>query len=89
VNFAAVKSRVLAFMAMRDHLVPHASAKPIDRLLPNADVETFEIDSGHVALFVGERAKRQTLPALHEWLTGDGKSAMKEERDGRATAANP
>jgi len=89
VNFEAVKSRVLAVMAMRDHLVPHPSAKPIDRLLPNATVETLEIDSGHVALFTGARAKNQTLPALHEWLTGDGKRARKGKRDGRATATRP
>jgi polyhydroxyalkanoate synthase len=89
VNFAAVKSRVLAFMAMRDHLVPHPSAKAINRLLPSADVETVEIDSGHVALFIGARAKTETLPALHEWLTGDGKQARKEKRDGRATAPHP
>lgn len=86
VNFAAVECRVLALMAMRDHLVPHASAKPIDRLLPSADVRTFEVESGHVALLIGARAKTQTLPALHEWLTGDGTQARKEKRDGRATA---
>jgi len=84
-DFAGVRARVIAFMALRDHLVPFASAEPIGRLLPNADVTTFEIDSGHVALLVGGRAKQQTLPALHEWLGQRGKV----RRHGRAAAANP
>ena len=88
-NFANVRVRVLAFMALRDHLVPHASATAIERLLPNADVEKFEIDSGHVALLVGARAQGTTLPALHDWLTSDARRPRKESRNGRAPATHP
>ena len=72
-DFASVEVRVLALMALRDHLVPHASARPISRLLTKADVETLEIDSGHVALMVGGPAKGETLPGLHRWLTKEPK----------------
>jgi polyhydroxyalkanoate synthase len=68
-DFANLQVRVLALMALRDHLVPHDSAKAITRLLPKADVEKLEIDAGHVALMVGGPAKKETLPGLHEWLT--------------------
>jgi polyhydroxyalkanoate synthase len=68
-DFANLQVRVLALMALRDHLVPHDSAKAITRLLPKADVEKLEIDAGHVALMVGGPAKKATLPGLHEWLT--------------------
>ena len=88
-DFAGVRVRTLAFMALRDHLVPHASATPIERLLPNADVERFEIDSGHVALLVGARAQGKTLPALHDWLTSDAHRPRKESRNGRAPATHP
>jgi polyhydroxyalkanoate synthase subunit PhaC len=88
-DFGAVRARVLAFMALRDHLVPYASATPIARLLPNADVDTFEIDSGHVALLVGARAQGKTLPALHDWLTTDAHRTEEEDRHGRAPAPHP
>jgi poly[(R)-3-hydroxyalkanoate] polymerase subunit PhaC len=80
-DFGAVEGRVLAFMALRDHLVPHASAAPIERLLPRADVGTVEIDSGHVALMLGGRAQRQTLPALHDWLTHESRSSAAVGRE--------
>jgi polyhydroxyalkanoate synthase len=83
-EFAGIRARVLAIMAVRDHLVPFASAEPIGRLLPNADLRTMEIDSGHVALFTGSRAERQTLPALHDWLN----DSEEVEHDGRAPAAH-
>lgn len=82
-DFGSVRARVLAFMALRDHLVPHASATAISRLVPNADLDTLEIDSGHVALMVGARAQRQTLPALHDWLTSDAHRRREETRNGR------
>lgn len=82
-RFAGIRARVLAIMALRDHLVPYASAEPIGRLLPNADLSTLEIDSGHVALFTGARAQQQTLPALHEWLC----QRREVKQNGRATAA--
>jgi polyhydroxyalkanoate synthase subunit PhaC len=88
-DFANVRVRALAFMALRDHLVPHASATPIERLLPNSDVERFEIDSGHVALLVGARAQGKTLPALHDWLTSNAHRSRKESGNGRATATHP
>lgn len=75
VDFAGIRARVLAFMALRDHLVPHPSAAPIARLLPNADLGTVEVDSGHVALLLGARAQQQTLPALDDWLTERRSSA--------------
>ena len=73
-DFGDLDLRVLAFMALRDHLVPHPSATAIERLLPRAEVGRVEIDSGHVALLLGARAQRQTLPALHEWLVGERSS---------------
>jgi poly[(R)-3-hydroxyalkanoate] polymerase subunit PhaC len=83
-RFEGIRARVLAIMAKRDHLVPYASAEPVGRLLPNADVNTFEIDSGHVALFVGSRAHKQTLPALHDWLLQE----REVKRNGRAPATH-
>lgn len=83
-EFAGIRARVMAIMARRDHLVPYASAEPVDRLLPNAAVTSYEIDSGHVALFVGRRAHEQTLPALHEWLQDN----REVKRNGRASAAH-
>ena len=83
-EFAGIRARVLAFMAKRDHLVPYASAEPIGRLLPNADLTRHEIDSGHVALLVGRRALNETLPALHDWLNA-GKGV---KRNGRAATAH-
>jgi polyhydroxyalkanoate synthase len=81
--FTGIRARVLAIMARRDHLCPYPSASAIDRLIPNADLSTFEIDSGHVALFTGSRAREHTLPALHDWLNH---TERKEARDGRAAA---
>jgi polyhydroxyalkanoate synthase len=84
-EFAGIRARVMAIMAKRDHLVPYASAEPIGRLLPNADLTTNEIDSGHVALFVGRRAHEHTLPALHDWLNAQ-KEVKRDERPPAAVA---
>jgi polyhydroxyalkanoate synthase len=86
-DFSNLEVRVLALMALRDHLVPHASAKAISRLLPKADIEKLEIDAGHVALMIGGPAKKETLPGLHKWLTKKPRAQRKKTGQRRRTVS--
>jgi polyhydroxyalkanoate synthase subunit PhaC len=76
-RFDAIQARVLAIMALRDHLVPYDAAEAVRDLLPDADLTTFEVDSGHAGLFTGTRATERTLPALHDWLCGTASRARR------------
>ena len=69
VDFAGIELRVLAFMALRDHIVPIRAAAAIDHLLAGRDVGKVETQTGHVSLLLGANAQRRTLPTLHDWLT--------------------
>jgi polyhydroxyalkanoate synthase len=59
---------VLNVVAVKDHIVPCASALPVTDLVGSARAQTLELSAGHVGLVMGKAAASTTLPAIVDWL---------------------
>lgn len=65
---ASVPQPSLVVTAVRDRIVPQASALPLGQILPNA--KTLTIDAGHVGMVVGSQAPQRTWMPLINWFLG-------------------
>lgn len=68
ISLADVRIPVLGVIAARDDIAPVASARALTQVLPNADVELLEIDTGHVSLFAGRQSVKVVMPQVFAWL---------------------
>ena len=59
-----VRCPVLAVIAEKDDITPLESATPIVDILRNAEVQTLQVDAGHVSLFAGRQAVK---PEFRSW----------------------
>ena len=59
---------VLAVIAEKDDITPLESATPIVDILRNAEVQTLQVDAGHVSLFAGRQAVKKVMPEVFRWL---------------------
>jgi polyhydroxyalkanoate synthase len=58
----------LNVVAIRDHIVPPASARPALDLVGSEDKQELLLDAGHIGLAVGSKAHRLTIPQISEFL---------------------
>jgi polyhydroxyalkanoate synthase len=58
---------ILSVTAELDDIVPLAASKPLGDLVAGEVTETV-VPAGHVALVMGRRAERTTIPAIVDWL---------------------
>lgn len=63
---ADVSCRSLVVVGERDHLVPPASSRALAGALTRS--ETLSVETGHIGLVAGGRARREMFPRLGEWL---------------------
>ena len=63
---ADVSCRSLVVVGERDHLVPPASSRALSTLLTQS--ETLSVETGHIGLVTGGRARREMFPRLADWL---------------------
>lgn len=68
ITLADVRTPTLGVIAERDDIAPLASARAIADILPNAPVETLQIDTGHVSLFAGREAVKVVMPQIFDWI---------------------
>ena len=68
ISLADVRTPTLGVIAERDDIAPLASARAIADILPNAPVETLQIDTGHVSLFAGREAVKVVMPQIFDWV---------------------
>jgi polyhydroxyalkanoate synthase len=68
VKLKAVKCPVLNVVAVRDDIVPIASASPALTLVGSADTEELRLEAGHVALVAGRTAAKVTIPRILDWI---------------------
>ena len=68
VRLADITVPSLVMIAGRDHIVPKSAAQPLLSLLGGTS-DLVEVDAGHVALLMGGRAQKQTVPALTAWMS--------------------
>jgi polyhydroxyalkanoate synthase subunit PhaC len=62
-----INTPCLAIIPQRDHIVPPKSASAIVEKLPN--VETININKGHVGMIVGNGSQKTLVEPLSEWLS--------------------
>ena len=51
-----------------DHVTPPDSVSPLAGLVGSARADTLALKAGHIGLLVGGSARKQTLPAVTDWL---------------------
>lgn len=59
---------VLYFVGRRDQFARPDSVRAIAKVLPHDDLLGFTIDTGHLGLVVGARARDEVWPRLHAWV---------------------
>lgn len=67
-KLSAVSCPFLNVYGEHDHVTPPASVTPLADLVGSAVRETVKLRAGHIGLLVGGTSRKQTLPAVTEWL---------------------
>ena len=75
VRLADVRLPVLGVVAERDDIAPLPAARALVDVLPNAQVELLQIDTGHVSLFAGRKAVKVVMPKVFEWIAAQSEEA--------------
>jgi polyhydroxyalkanoate synthase len=68
VSFLDIHAPFLAVTASRDHLVPPAASGALSELVGSSDSTAMDLPAGHVGIFLGRSAQKQSLPAIVGWL---------------------
>ena len=48
--------------------MPPSASKPMDRLVGSTDYTAFEMDVGHIGMYVSGRSQRELPQAIAHWL---------------------
>jgi poly[(R)-3-hydroxyalkanoate] polymerase subunit PhaC len=67
-KLAAVTCPFLNVYGEHDHVTPPPSVTPLANLVGSNVRQTVELKAGHIGLLVGRTARKQTLPAVTDWL---------------------
>lgn len=67
-KLAAVTCPFLNVYGTHDHVTPPPSVTPLGELVGSSVCETVALKAGHIGLLVGGTSRRQTLPAVADWL---------------------
>jgi polyhydroxyalkanoate synthase len=59
---------VLCLLALKDHLVPPASTRPLIDAIASKDKELLEYPVGHIGMFVSSRAHNEIGPKIATWI---------------------
>ncbi|NMN98407.1 alpha/beta fold hydrolase [Antrihabitans stalactiti] len=72
-SLKAIKTPFLNVYGTYDHVTPPDSVSPLAGLVGSDQAETLAVKAGHIGLLVGRSARKQTLPAVTEWLDKVGR----------------
>lgn len=67
-DLSQISAPVLAVVALRDQIVPVSSARAIERLLPDGQVTTLTLSTGHLGLSTSGKAASLFWPKMYAWL---------------------
>jgi putative long chain acyl-CoA synthase len=67
-SLADLRVPVLYFVGRRDQFARPDSVRAIEKLLPHDHHLGFTVDTGHLGLIVGGRAREEVWPRLHAWV---------------------
>ncbi len=68
VDLGAITCPVLNIFGRLDHIIPPPCSRALGRILGDRDYEEIEAPTGHVGVFVSERARDIVAPAIIRWL---------------------
>ncbi len=68
VDLRRIDCPLLLLVGTKDHLVPVAASRQVERLVSSDEVRVLEIDVGHIGLVVSAKAHRGLWPEAAEWL---------------------
>jgi len=68
VDLGAIACPVLNIFGAQDHIIPPPCSRALGPILDGRDYEELEAPTGHVGVFVSERARDIVAPAVIRWL---------------------
>ena len=68
VDLGAITAPILNIIAEHDHVVPHACAQPLGKLVGSTDYEEITVKGGHVSVVAGPAAAKRLWPSIDAWL---------------------
>lgn len=68
VNLKNITMPVLNIYGSKDHIVSPQSSKNFEKYVGTKDIETHEIPTGHIGMYVSSRSKRVVAPLISQWL---------------------
>lgn len=72
VDLKKITMPVLNVYATKDHLVPPAASKALEKLIGSSDYQEVAFRGGHIGIFVSGRALAEVPPAIGSWLKERG-----------------
>jgi len=75
VRLADITCPFLSIIGEKDHIVPIAGAQSLPDLVGSEDKQELIVRSGHVGLFVGRTAQKNTLPPMCDWIEARSEKA--------------
>ncbi len=68
IDLSTLKIPVLNIYANQDHLVPPASSKALEKLIPKNHYQEMAVAGGHIGIFVSPKSVQAIFPAIADWL---------------------
>jgi polyhydroxyalkanoate synthase len=68
IDLKKITMPVLTVFATYDHIVPPSASKPFNDYIGSKDKQYFEVNGGHIGMFVGSKAQKELAPAIAAWL---------------------
>lgn len=68
VDLGSITCPILNIVASLDHIVPPPCSLALDGLTASPDYRLLEVPTGHIGVFVSQRARDIVAPAIADWL---------------------
>ena len=68
VDLKKITQPVLNVYGRQDHLVPPSASIPMERYIGSKDYTAFEMDVGHIGMYVSGKSQKQLPETVAQWL---------------------
>lgn len=68
VDLKKITQPVLNVYGRQDHLVPPSASIPMERYIASKDYTAFEMDVGHIGMYVSGKSQKQLPETIAQWL---------------------
>ena len=68
IDLSTLNIPVLNIYANQDHMVPPASSKALEQLIPKNHYQEMPVAGGHIGIFVSPKSVQAIFPAIADWL---------------------